>query len=168
MAAVTLTELKAELQLQGDAEDAYLTILLDGVENWLESEWGILLSAQDVSEGLIGDGRNLWPTKVPVNSVSSVALEGSTVSSGDYTLRGKAIVNDDAWEEDFYDVTYNAGYSTVPDRVKSLILTLIRRRYDSRGGAESERAGGHTVQWRKLVETDTWQMLRDLAGGPPC
>lgn len=168
MSAVTLALLKSELQLDTDAEDTYLQALLDGVEDWIESEFGILLSRQAVEESLWGGERILYPTKVPIASITSIELDGSTISSSLYTLRGNMIVHDDEWEEDFYDVTLSSGYSTVPARVKSLILALARRRYDARGGPKQESAGGHSVSWRPLVETDEMRLLTDLAGGPPC
>jgi len=168
MSAITLALAKSELQQQSDSEDAYIQALIDGVEDWLESEWGVLLSLQSVSEDLFGGERALWPSKVPVASVTTVSLNGSTVASGNYTLRGNAIVHDDEWDADFYDVVYQAGFAAVPARVQSLILSLLRRRYDARGGPDSESAGGHDVSWQKLMDTDEVILLKDLAGGPPC
>lgn len=168
MSAVSLSLLKNELQLQTTAEDTYLQALLDGVEDWIEQHFGILLATTAVEEDLFGGERSLWPTKVPVQSVTSVVLDGSTVASGNYTLRGNQIVHDDEWDADWYDVSYQAGYSSVPARVESLILSLCRRRYDQRGGAESEQAGDHKVAWRRLAETDEWSILADLAGGVRC
>jgi len=169
MSVVSLDLAKAMLQVAGTDEDTLIQALLDGVESWVEGQWGVLLSQQEVEEHLFGGERCLWPTKVPVVSVSSVETEdGSSISSTSYAVRGNAIVHDDEWEPIWYVVAYTAGYSEIPASLESCILSLVRRAYDARGGAASERAGGHAVEWRALADTDEMAVLQSLAGGPPC
>jgi len=88
------------------------------------------------------DGRNLpriWLAHRPVLSVSSVAVSGEVLAPADYTLdpgAGELLRGDGSYEPRFaqmwpsgrrnIEVSYQAGYATVPDDVKRACILTIR------------------------------------------
>jgi hypothetical protein len=147
-------------------QDVFLQILLDGAENFVEKETGTYLSAAAVTEDVNGGGFALWPSRMPVNSVTSVTDNetGVAVSTDDWHNRKNGIYRDSGarWESgrvNRWEVVYNGGYTTLPYGLRAIILQLVVRGYHARGGKTASTAAGYDVEWGELLDSDMMMKL---------
>lgn len=181
MSIVTVADCCAFCRLPPGTDHGLLAILLDGAESYVEMSWGIGLTEETHEEWLDGGMHNLWPWHYPVVSVTEVYDEedGEAEDSDDYYLRGRYMIRRDGggvWAAGSdrlgrgrYKVTYVAGFGStypVPGVLRSrVVLPLVARAYDTRGGVASESSAGHTVNWQALGDTDIFKALQGIRPG---
>jgi hypothetical protein len=170
MSVVSLALAKQQLGVEYDNQDLKIQADIDGAEEWLENAIGKKFSAEDVTEYVEGGGFALWPSRCPVNSVTSVTdtESGSAESADDWHLRKNGIYRDSAarWDRgrvNRWQVVYNGGYTSVPAGIVSIIIDLLSRAYNPRGGKEVQSAAGYGTEWELFVDTLMWQRINDYA-----
>ena len=159
---VTLAEVKAQLRLDIDEDDALLWRLMVAARVWVEGQTKRALLTQTWDQTIDYD----WPyyrhlphirfEKNPVQSVSSITyMDGSspnpTLSSANYIVVSR---EHGSYISPAYGVTWPnvrtvpeaikvrfvAGYTSVPEPLKHAILLLVAHWYENREvmGAETE------------------------------
>jgi len=154
MSCVALTTLKQALSIHHTAQDAWLQVLIDGVESEVELYLGYTLTSAARTESVDGGDYALRPSFRPVTSVTSVtdSVSGDVYSSGDYSLHDDAIWRDDLvrWAvgpPGRWALAYVGGWATVPARVVAAIYDLVYRSYHAPGGQLGQSAAGYSVSW---------------------
>jgi hypothetical protein len=168
MSVISLTIAKQQVGADYDNQDGVLQIYIDGAEEWLAGVIGKAFSAEDVTEFVEGGGYALWPSRCPVNSVTSVTdtESGTEESTDDWHLKKNGVYRDSdcRWDRgrvNRWQVTYNGGYSTVPAGIKLILLDLISRAWDARGGKSDMSAAGFGIDWEQFVDTALWNRIND-------
>lgn len=92
------------------------TTYVETAQEIVESYVGYELTAKDYSETL--KGASIILGAMPVNSVTSLTVDGVAIDSADYSIVNNEIVLDDASKITKRSVTkveYNAGYNSIDD-----------------------------------------------------
>ncbi len=175
MSYVLLATAKRYLRVTHAADDVLIQSNIDSAEEWLALRCGFLWAeTADIESNVDGGGISLWPPSHPVISVSEVLdTEGSTAeSTNNYNLCNNSQVVHDGelrWAKGRgrWQVTYTAGYGgagaaaiAIPDGLTNIVLGLIARAYNNRGGIMSEGAEGFTVIWQKFIDTDIARQIQ--------
>lgn len=153
MAAVSLAEAKAHLNITASTYDTELTAFIDRAESALAGRLGGPISTASGTETYDGGGTVVQLRRVPVVSVAAVTQDAVAIT--DYALDPSAglLYRDEdgaSWEYGVRNisVTYTAGYSTVPDALKQALLELVRHLWKTqRGGMDGRNPmmGDETV-----------------------
>ena len=166
MSVVTLAEAKEFCEVDFDSQNTVIQILIDAAEEFVEKECGLDLEQDDYEESVEGGGYALHPTHRPVASVDAVAdaeADDEEVDEEEWRVDGDLIIRQDEarWESgpNRYTLSYTGGYESVPAALKLLILGLVRRSYENRGGKSSQSAGGQSVSWDELMAGDMGRVL---------
>ncbi|ACL64650.1 hypothetical protein A2cp1_1306 [Anaeromyxobacter dehalogenans 2CP-1] len=175
----SLTDLKGYLGITAAAEDALLSRLLTGSSDFLEKATGRTFAAEGHTGTFDGDdSRLLFPTHTPILSVTSLTVDGRTItergswdaegfvvrpyylelSSGLCFTRGLANVG----------LQYSAGFETVPGDVQQAVITLSALAYKERTrvGVLSNTVQGEAFSYQTLTlpqsvqsVVDAWRVL---------
>lgn len=162
---VTTAEAKTHARIEHSAEDALVATMITAARQatekhtgraWLTQTWTATLDRWADVDG--GESEDLWPFFVsptprrlalyprPPASITSLVVDGVTIASSNYALRGhelfvKSDVADSANELGGGIVcTFTAGYglaAAVPQDVKQAILTLVAHFYENREAANA-------------------------------
>ena len=103
------------------------------------------------------DGAVMLLPNYPINSVASVTIDGETIPVGDFKTRGyrftqnQLILNGYRFCKGMGNVTvsYNAGYSTVPENIEQFCIGTVQYWMNDRkrGGEVSQTMGGQTIAY---------------------
>lgn len=163
----TLSTLKEWLGITATTDDALLTRLVTAASAFIQNYLNRTFYVSAIVETRDGTGTNrLFLARGPVLSVSSVSIDGISVpestSTSMYgwvagtnviTLRGGVfplnVVN--------VQVTYSAGYVTVPSDIEQVCVDLCSMRYKERDriGYVSKSLGGETVTF-SVKDFSSW------------
>lgn len=96
-----LATVKTELNISGSGDDTFLNTLIDQASAFIRKYTGRIFERQTLTETLPGTGFvDLYPTRTPIVSITSITLNGTLLSSDEYTLNdadmGQIIRHDDA------------------------------------------------------------------------
>jgi uncharacterized phiE125 gp8 family phage protein len=130
---------EAENWLRTSSEEETVVSLLRGVQSRVEQEFGLALVPQTVTAVLAGPSREAELPRTPFKSLTSVKeiAEGSRqgdVSDEYYVLSG--VLNRQtgaAISGRPIEVVYNAGYTDVPEDLKTAIKRIVTDHFDHRG-----------------------------------
>jgi len=168
---LALAESKRYLRVGHASDDVLIQSLIDGLEQWVTSKFSIGFSSVAQTDTLDGGGTNLRPYRQPVTSITSITdlVTDEAESSDLYALRaGSEIVRDDGsrWVRGRgrWSVVYVGGYTTVPASLKNVLLSLLYRAYNNRGGVDSESSEGYSVNWQALMSSDMMAQISDQSG----
>lgn len=156
MSLLSLATVKQFLRIAHSAEDSALQIILDSAEAYVAKKAGIDLCADgatehtEVVEDLDGGDMALWPSKLPIRSVTSIKDVGDdleTIPATEYGV-GEYFTRIERWNdssEDLvitswdagrkrYRVTYESGYlaTELPAAFKVAVFQYVYRDYHSR------------------------------------
>ena len=153
MAIVTGQELADHLGITYDGEDDQLaqavTMATGVVKAVTHQDFESQTYTDKVLPVYVGSNRVVFPQR-PVTAVSSVALPdaGALTVDVDYEWDGlnNWIQLYTLWESTA-TVTYTAGYSTVPDAVKAVVLSIAGRLYNNALSVQSERIDDYAVTY---------------------
>ena len=172
MKILTLDLMKQAAMIGHSRQDAFLGVVGDSLEEWVENTCAIKLHERNASkllpaEYVDGGRRNLVPMYHPIVGVTSVVdREDSSVTDAEnYRWNAWRIWKRDEsnWRsgDQRWIVTYSAGYDQddIPATLKLGMLMLCKRWYDNRPGASSGSAMGESVNWADYVDTDINQIL---------
>jgi uncharacterized phiE125 gp8 family phage protein len=170
MSLVDLVTAKLFCQISHGQEDDVLQVLIDAAEEYVQEETGLYLHDGDgtVTELLDGGGVELWPTKRPINSISSIQdAESEYAEVTDWKNTRIRILHASGgvkWANGIqrWRVAYDAGYGPegAPAGIKHAVLDLVYRAYKSRGGKGHQSAAGHGYDWQGLDISDIAKRLR--------
>ena len=156
MSAITVEQAKQFLQIGHSEQDAILTLLLEGLDDTVERLCNIKLSDADYEELVDGGGYGLRVENLPLNSVSSVEGAESGSSESFKVVRSAIYRTDETerWTSGYhrYKVTYNGGYASVPPGLKIVMLQLLDRFYNNRGGLVQQSVAGYTTEWQAFLD----------------
>lgn len=136
-----------------------------------------LFPAGDYTDRLCGNGEHeLFLKHYPINSIASVKLNGSALDESDGTITGWFFDTDNPFPEDrqkliyiggcwpcsYYrianlEITYNAGYSTVPEDIVQAVIELVA----FKRGFGQLQAQDQTAAWLQLGDYQ-----QNLSTGP--
>ncbi len=170
MSLIDLATAKQFLQIAHAQEDESIQVLIDSAEEFVQAETGLYLhdGSGQVVELLDGGGVELWPTKRPVNSISSIQdAENDYAEVTDWKntkIRILRASDGVKWAKGIqrWRVVYDAGYGPedAPAGIKHAVLDLVYRAYKSRGGKSHQSAAGHGYDWQGLEVSDIARRLR--------
>ena len=148
--------------------DAIAQTYLDTAADKVDSLCRTKFESTALTEEYCGDGeRTLWVNHLPVISITSVTIDGSTswTEDTDYFLvdeRRLVIPESDTFNArtrsfssvwprgtNNVDIVYNYGYATTPDPVKLAIAKLVQAWYTQDGseGLSAESLGPRSVSY---------------------
>jgi uncharacterized phiE125 gp8 family phage protein len=143
-ALITLAEAKRYLKVEHDLEDTLIEDFINSATEKIERRNNSIIKARDIV-GEVHDGlgdKMLVLRNFPVNTLQSVEILGEDISISNFTInsaegtihRGSRFPNRDA----SVVVSYNAGYTVIPDRFKTWCYRLVSDMYEGRGGEVDE------------------------------
>jgi hypothetical protein len=178
MSLLSLTTAKQWLQISHTAEDAALQIMLDAIEADVTIRTGAVFGSATYTEDL-KHGNYLWPSYHPITSITSIKNNDTGEVLTGYEWReggaGSKATNR-IWRTTGYKfycgtnplvwrLVYTAGYTaqTVPAGLQGIIMDLLKRAYDNRGGKTSASAGGASYSWQNYLDTDALNRLHSYS-----
>lgn len=172
MSVITLAEAKTMLHVNWTSEDTLIASLLDGVEEWVETYCALAIledgESNEFADNVNGGGKNLWPRTHPILTLTSVLDRDNSNAAITATLRNNEAriwyQTGSTWAAgvERFTVNYTAGYTsaTLPAGLKAVMLGLVFRAYNNRGGSEGQSASGFSENWERLATTDEMMKLR--------
>lgn len=154
----TLASLKTYLGITDAGSDAVLTKLIAAASAAIEQAIGYPLSSETRTERLDGNGADIvHPMVRPITAVASVAVDGRSFSPA-ASSQGQGFGFDYRavwlWGGERFnlgrrnvEITYTAGYPTIPADIEQAVNELIGLRYRERDwiGFVSKSLAGETV-----------------------
>jgi hypothetical protein len=130
VALVTLNEAKAWMSITDSAQDTQITDLITkasaAVEDYLDRP-ATSQASTELYDGL--GGRRLFTSRWPITAVSSILIDGQAVASGTFVFQGRMIQlrsGTFTLGELNVEVTYTAGWTTLPDEVRTATLMTLQ------------------------------------------
>lgn len=125
MALTTLEKVKAYLEIAADdtGRDEVLTRLITSAQATIENYCRRKFEAADYEENFDGPARRIFPKQYPVISVSSLVYGDNDTAIEDYKNRGTHI--DLIYNYCDIDISYRAGYESVPDDLEQACIMLV-------------------------------------------
>jgi uncharacterized phiE125 gp8 family phage protein len=134
---VTVAEAKAYLHIDFSTDDTFIGTLITAARKRLERYTGVSFGTKTIKAYM----EMYYQQEIPYGPIQSVTqvrsfvggTEFETLASDEYELKGSdyQIFNPEAMGE--YELTYQAGYTTLPDDLKLAILAEVAFRYENRG-----------------------------------
>lgn len=150
MPVLEIGEVRLALNIQTGAQDAQLGPIMATAIEWVEDRCGPLTEVT-ITKRVPGGSNKLVLPLGPVVSVTTV-----TGKSGDVTvleawqLNGQVVDSDYVFSEEWYDVEYVYGRSTVPSWGKSAALEMVRHLFRPNQGPGASRQGEAASQMASL------------------
>ena len=142
MALATISDLKSLLSVTHTDDDTLFTRIVASASSYFEKQIGRTLSVSSVTEVQDGTGgRVIVPSQYPLVSVTSLKIDGETISASTgygvdgYYLDGDVIRLRGSFAcvgEGNIELAYSAGYSTIPSDVVQAVLELSAIMYRER------------------------------------
>lgn len=180
MAIVTTEQARLYLQISHSVEDSLIPLMIDGAQEFVAATTGLYFHDGDgsVTEHLDGGNESLWPSRLPIQSVTSVT-DRESGEAYEYKATDSRILRKTAnlvWPggnaaAQRWAVVYSAGYDidSAPVGLRLAVLDLVYRAYNNRGGQSSSSGAGHSMNWASIANSDIMDILdrhsiRRLAG----
>lgn len=143
---LTLEEVKRHLNMQFDTTEGYefnddntlLNGLITSCRKRIEKYTGVSCVPKTIRAILNnGKGDSELPYG-PVNTITTVKdADGDDIDSDDYKVQGISFKRLKYPCSSYVDITYTAGYSSLPEDLKLALLEEIAFRYENRGTTEN-------------------------------
>jgi len=173
MSVVTAALAKRYLQVAHASDDTLIQLLLDGAEEWLAKRLAFAWTEATHTDYVDGGGVSLWPFAHPIISITSVydTVTTTTAASTTYLLKRNMQVFQVGglrWlgGRGRWRVIYEGGYGgdgassiAVPSQLKTIVLMLVARAYNNRGGMSAQNAEGFGVTWQEFVSSDIVRLM---------
>lgn len=165
-ALTTIARVKSYLGISTTADDALLTDLLNGASLAIENYLNRTLSAASYTAVMDGNGSVLLPLpNYPVTAVSSLKIDGQVIplsaafgKSGYVNAVDRILLRSYVFSLDFQNVeiSYTAGYSTIPDDIQTATVAMVALRYKEKDwvGYQSKSLAGETVAFQTSFMPD--------------
>lgn len=139
---VSLSEVKRHLNITAATSEEELRALIVVAQEAGERHTGRVFGRRTVTQSLTGGRNALALSSLPVLSVTTVAEDGTTLTSDDYTadLDAGVLYRAAGGLWDYSDpktvqVTYVAGYTAQPATDRQGVLEMIRHLWDTQRGS---------------------------------
>lgn len=138
---VTLADAKAWMRISYNTDDTLIQDLIEGARKHIEKLTSLSFATKTLKANieLTGSIPSVWMVDVPYGPLVSITelkwktgfnLYETLVNNDDYEkIVGKIWL----YNAGNYIITYQAGYTTLPEDIKSDILTLVAWSYENRG-----------------------------------
>ncbi len=129
MAIITATDLKSYLEIIGTGQDTLLGNIATRANSLIQAFLNRNIEAADYTEKHDGGDNFIIVKNPPINSISSLTDNGTAVSTSDYVyysdsgivkLKNKYFTN----LLQGVEISYNGGFSTVPDVIVEATLEI--------------------------------------------
>lgn len=161
MSVLSLPEAKAHLRMKETDNNAGLQEVIDHAESIVGLDAGPL-SVQAATTVRVSGGPQLVLPLAPVDAVTAItSTDGQTIDLTTVTVNKAAglVYFTDGWtgfRSASYDVTYSAGYTTVPDGLMWGLKECVRELWMTQRGARGAGTGQTTptggTGWQQWVE----------------
>lgn len=155
---VTLNEVKLWLSIDSanTNNDTLLTSLISSASSWVENWVNRTLSSATYSERYNGTGNySMMVKNYPITAISSMTVNGVAVSASDgisvgYLFDNNTIImigNKISKGIQNVTVSYTAGYTTIPQDIKQVVIELVGYKFKemTRIGLESKTISGEVT-----------------------
>lgn len=170
MQYLTTTDINTFLDTSG--EDTLLTMLWDMAESALHSKLRITSFSTDTYNEYheatfpLNLNDEHFYILAELNPTALTHINDIAVDSSDYLLEGRKLRLDTTYTVDTWGrvkFTYTAGYASVPQDVKTLLLYMVSGLYNSRKsvGIHEFTQWQLTVKYNTKEEMDTFKMMYD-------
>lgn len=175
MSIVELATLKQYINVgtSNTVADDALQIILDGAQDYAARRTGLYLREDDDDGSKVEDidgGAYLWPSYLPILSVTSVTDNEADDYSYEFKCTNINVSRDlpkYIWGDGIqrWRVTYTAGYTaaTAPYALKQAILELAYRSWHGRGGKSQQSAKGFGYSFDGLANGTIASMLAQVS-----
>jgi len=123
------------IDLDDTGKDIAIEALINAYSVAIEDHLHKKVINRDLTEEYDGDGTTvLWVDYYPINSITSLTINGETINEDDYYLYeklGKIVLNGLVFTKGYQNVeiTYNVGYgadtTTIPEPIKQSCVALV-------------------------------------------
>lgn len=127
----SLASLKSHLRLTGDDLDAELTEKLKAAIRSAEATIGKVISPSVFSD--TRPFRSELRLKGPVLDIIGVSLDGETLPSSSFSLKGSRLVFQAGLRGEEVEITWKAGMESVPPDITAAILLKAARLFNNPG-----------------------------------
>ena len=163
-----LASVKAWLKKTDEARDDVLQALIDraleSVQTALDWYFGPSRSAQEI---LDGNGRDrIWLRQPPIDGAARLFYRAcigeawTEIDSDLFELDGRTLVVAGTFESARrnYRVTYNEGFTTVPEDIEQLVLDMVKRKWTESGvgPVQSETLGRYSYTLADVTGSKGW------------
>lgn len=160
---LTVANFKTLAKIDHANDDSLIQIILEGVSKQFDNYTYRTLENATAASTLDGNGKQyFFNLDYPINSITSVVLDGVTLTAGatadyihytsDHEAKLKKIGG--VWTEDEQNlvITYDRGYSTIPDDLELACFLQASKIYDRKGISQSSRitATGDSMTFRSI------------------
>ncbi len=171
MSLITVALYKEWLQIDWDTENNVLTIVAEGIEEYLSEMLAVRFvdtgENVTVNDDVDGGGVFLRPKVHPITALNSITDRNSDetydITNVKFNERGIWQEGEIRWDggTERWRVNINAGYTaaTLPSGLKMGMLDAAFRWYNNRGGRKSESFEGVRVNWADFFDSDVMAKL---------
>lgn len=133
-------------------QTAQANALLDDASNIIRSYVGQAINyvADDTVELLGVEEPYLNLPETPVISVSAVSVDGTALTTDEYSLVGNRLYRSSGWGDgvdDLVSVTYTHGHDEIPGLIVAITLQVAGRVYNNPTGVKSTSLGDYSVSY---------------------
>ena len=165
MALCTQTQVEQRLQINfTDNSDVVVAELITAAQGHIERVAGRTIEAASHTETFDGPASTLWLQNTPVNSITSITVDGTALTSNDYTYtdygRLARTVNsrERNWstsKQQSIVVVYNGGYMTVPNDLQDVCANVAARAFVGGAAYAARPAGLEGISSISLAGSDS-------------
>lgn len=137
---ITLAQMKTYLGISGTDKDDFLTLQIQIVSDAIQGYCGRIFEAANYIQTFYGDDfgpgrlKSLFLFHYPVNSIDLIEVDGEEIEddwrihkpSGLLTRRCGFF----GYSGEAMEITYNAGFATLPPALASVVYSLVEERYN--------------------------------------
>lgn len=167
---MTLGEVKDDLQVTTDSQDARIQRLLDEAEDWIKRITGTQFTETNIKANVEGGGFALRPLILPIIKINSITdnIDAALVDTDLFRI----VANNEVvfqtgsiarWGRgrDRFLIDYEGGFGGVlpgslslPLGVKTAIKELTARRFTNNNGLKSQSGKGWSFTFSDFMESD--------------
>jgi len=165
MALCTQTQVEQRLQINfTDNNDVVCAELIAAAQGHIERVAGRVIEAASITETFDGPASTLWLQVTPVNSITSVTVDGTLLTANDYTytdygrLARTTNSRERSWttsKQQSIVVVYNGGYTTVPYDLQDVCANMAARAFQAGASNAAIPAGAEGIKSIMLAGSDS-------------
>jgi len=165
MALCTQTQVEQRLQINfTDNSDVVCAELIAAAQGHIERVAGRPLEAASFTETFDGMSGTLWLKNTPVNSITSVTVDGTALTSADWTytdwgrLARTTNSRERSWstsKQQSIVVVYNGAYTTIPYDLQDICANMAARAFQAGASNAAVPAGSEGIKSIMIAGSDS-------------